>query len=71
MNSLGVSHAGLGPVPILALKLNHFTRLSADDVDALQRITRNFRTIEPRGVTIVDPYSKPVHPKLAALQSGS
>ena len=24
-----------------------------------------------RGVTIVDPYSKPLHPKLAALQTGS
>jgi CRP-like cAMP-binding protein len=36
------------PRPAVALKLEAFTHLSRDDVAALQRLTRNVRSIEPR-----------------------
>jgi CRP-like cAMP-binding protein len=36
------------PGPAVALKLQAYTRLSPDDVTALQRLTRNVRTIEAR-----------------------
>lgn len=39
---------GAPPGPALAFKLHAFTRLSPEDVTALQRLTRNVRTVEAR-----------------------
>lgn len=59
-NSLSPIHGGAAAAPALALKLNAFTRLSAEDIEALQRLTRNVRTIEPRR-DIVREGERPMH----------
>jgi len=47
-STLSTPNNGAPPRPAVALKLEAFTRLSGDDVAALQRLTRNLRTIEAR-----------------------
>ncbi|MGN6850440.1 MAG: Crp/Fnr family transcriptional regulator [Sphingomicrobium sp.] len=47
-STLNSVNNGAPPGPALAFKLQAFTRLSAEDVAALQRLTRNVRTVEAR-----------------------
>jgi CRP-like cAMP-binding protein len=47
-STLSTVNNGASPQPMMALKLQAFTRLSPDDVAALQRLSRNVRTIEAR-----------------------